>query len=205
VAIAGNQDFSAVACADGVMHIYSRAGRRLLPAILLPGKVALLEASEPPGKFLLAVTCEGSMHVWDMGELCECYSVPLAPVLRGPENAREFSVTSAWVTPLGAAVIAVSNGFCYSYDQVRVHIDFSYRMFIREASRVAVGGRHVYAPLVSCLLNAQCIQGVWTARTSDECEPVPLPCMLYCVLAVPILGMCVFDSAPNPRRKCDAW
>jgi hypothetical protein len=48
------------------------------------------------------------------------YSVPLAPVLRGPENPREFAVTNAWVTPQGAAIVAVSNGYCYSYDQVCV-------------------------------------------------------------------------------------
>ncbi|KAF9026589.1 HIR complex subunit, partial [Haplosporangium bisporale] len=52
----GNANFSAVACEDGGLYIYSPAGRRMMPCIMLESAAAVLECEK---EFLMCITACG--------------------------------------------------------------------------------------------------------------------------------------------------
>lgn len=61
--MAGNALFSAVGCEDGSLNIYSPAGRRLLPPIILESTPVILQCSGP---WLLCLTATGLLYTWDI-------------------------------------------------------------------------------------------------------------------------------------------
>ncbi|KAI9278489.1 TUP1-like enhancer of split-domain-containing protein [Phascolomyces articulosus] len=83
----GNGRFSAVACEDASIHVYSTAGRRLLPPIVLESTAVLLHCSD---QWLLCLTCTGLLYTWDIVNTSSCIDgVSIAPVLnvaRLPES-----------------------------------------------------------------------------------------------------------------------
>lgn len=61
---AGNVLFTAVATVQGHMHVYSPAGRKMLPTMYLASPVAFLEAGPASSDHLLAVMSNGDLRVW---------------------------------------------------------------------------------------------------------------------------------------------
>ncbi|KAG0801696.1 hypothetical protein G6F29_007619 [Rhizopus arrhizus] len=75
-----NISFSAVGCEDGSLHIYSPAGRRLLPAIVLESTPVLLQSLH---QWLVCMTSTGLLYSWDIYNLTCCIEgVSVAPVLQ---------------------------------------------------------------------------------------------------------------------------
>ncbi|KAG2226895.1 hypothetical protein INT45_010174 [Circinella minor] len=83
----GNGKFSAAACEDASIHVYSTAGRRILPPIVLESTTVLLHCSD---QWLLCLTCTGLLYTWDIVNMKSCIDgVSIAPVLnvaRLPES-----------------------------------------------------------------------------------------------------------------------
>lgn len=75
-----NTSFSAVGCEDGSLHVYSPAGRRLLPAIVLESTPVLLQSLH---QWLVCMTSTGLLYSWDIYNLICCIEgVSVAPVLQ---------------------------------------------------------------------------------------------------------------------------
>ncbi|ANB12613.1 Hir1p [Sugiyamaella lignohabitans] len=114
--------FWAVATEDGVIHVYTAAGRRLLPSIVLGSSISFLESQGP---YLLAITSIGMVHIWDMKRQVAVLkpAVSLAPILdtslKYVENglSRAPNVTQCGVTNKGHAIITLSNGQGYTYNE----------------------------------------------------------------------------------------
>jgi hypothetical protein len=109
-ALAGNGRVAAVACTEGTLYFFSEAGRRALPAMLLPARVAFLEAAPAPSQCVAALTCDGTLLVWDLAAQRERVRTSLAQLLRAGE-----AVSLLWLTPGGQPVVAFKSGHCYTF------------------------------------------------------------------------------------------
>ena len=69
VLAAGTGAFAAVALMGGTVVVWSPAGRRLLPPMVLDSPCVFLAAHAPYR--LLAVTCTGTLLLWDL-HACKC-------------------------------------------------------------------------------------------------------------------------------------
>lgn len=118
--LTGSADsFWAAATDDGIVHVLSPVGTRILPPLALGSALTILEANK---SFLVAITSIGMVHLWDIATLKAKFApVSLAPVLdtasRYAENGllKAPSVTQCLVTEEGHIVIALSSGACYTY------------------------------------------------------------------------------------------
>lgn len=75
--MAGNQLFSAVGCEDGSLNLYSPAGRRLLPPIILESTPVMLQCAS---QWLLCLTATGLLYTWDI----LCFKSNLDGISIGP-------------------------------------------------------------------------------------------------------------------------
>jgi protein HIRA/HIR1 len=57
----GNKNFCAVGCEDGSVVVYSSAGRRLLPPLMLESTPVWMSCSDG---WLLALTATGLLYIW---------------------------------------------------------------------------------------------------------------------------------------------
>ena len=82
--IAGSSKFSAVFFENGTVQLYTPAGRRALPPLVLPGRAAFVSAA---GGQLIAVTGDCSLVVWELGtpgKERQIMHESVAPLLTGP-------------------------------------------------------------------------------------------------------------------------
>src|SRR5690606_36359132 len=63
ILITATANFYAAACEDGTIHVFTPAGRRLLSPLVLDATSCFLESR---GWWLMAVTCVGVCHVWNL-------------------------------------------------------------------------------------------------------------------------------------------
>ncbi|GAV58578.1 WD40 domain-containing protein/Hira domain-containing protein [Cephalotus follicularis] len=62
--LAGNANFWAVGCEDGCLQVYTKCGRRALPAMMMGSAATFIDCDE--AWKLLLVTRKGSLYVWDL-------------------------------------------------------------------------------------------------------------------------------------------
>ena len=82
--IAGSTQFAAVFFENGTVQLYTPAGRRAMPPLVLPGRAAFVSAD---GGRLVAVTGDCSLVVWELGvpgEEMQTMRESVAPLLTGP-------------------------------------------------------------------------------------------------------------------------
>lgn len=118
--LTGSADtFWAASTDDGIIHILSPVGTRIIPPIALGSSLTILEANK---SFLVAITSTGMVHSWDISKQRALFPpVSVAPVLdtasKYAENGllKAPSITQCLITDQGHIVIALSSGACYSY------------------------------------------------------------------------------------------
>lgn len=93
--IAGNNLFAAVGCLDGTVYVYSPAGRRLLPAMLLGSSVVRLDASEAPAAFLCALCSDGAVCVWDLLQEEALVTTNISSLLATGDDVVSSSLTTS--------------------------------------------------------------------------------------------------------------
>ncbi|KAJ6258989.1 hypothetical protein Dda_5884 [Drechslerella dactyloides] len=124
--ITANSNFYAAACEDGSIHIFTAAGRRLLSPMILDAASCFLESR---GWWLMAITCIGVCHVWNLQTMKSKYGaggVSLAPIFdvatalsdADKPIAKGESVTEASVNGNGNVIVCLTSGdgFVYSSD-----------------------------------------------------------------------------------------
>ncbi|CAI2173761.1 11228_t:CDS:10 [Funneliformis geosporum] len=123
ILLTGHSQYSAVACEDGSLFIYSSAGRRLLPVIMLESAASFLEICR---EYLLCITQTGLISIWDLRNLKAIVgSVSTAPILQAATlSAEDFhsaaSIISACVRPNGVPLLVTSLNEAWSY-----HLDMN--------------------------------------------------------------------------------
>jgi len=71
--------FFAVGCSDGLLFLYSFAGRYILPALVLGDPLCALEVSA--NGHLMAITSSASVHIWDILNQRVVLQTSLLPIL----------------------------------------------------------------------------------------------------------------------------
>lgn len=119
--------FWAVATEDGVLHLYSPVGRKLMPAIIIGASLTFLESQGP---YLLAISSIGLVYVWNIVEQRALHEpISLAPVLDSATKildngvVRAPSITQCGVSAHGKIVLTLNNGngFTYNHDMMSWH------------------------------------------------------------------------------------
>ncbi|KAG0309893.1 HIR complex subunit [Dissophora globulifera] len=116
----GNSQFTAVACEDGGLYVYSPAGRRLMPCILLDSAATLMECDN---EYLMVLTSCGLVSSWNViQQVAVLSSVSISPILQPSIHAAEVastsvSITSATVRQNGLPLLTTSAGQGYTYHE----------------------------------------------------------------------------------------
>jgi protein HIRA/HIR1 len=118
--IAGSAKFAAVFFENGTVQLYTPAGRRAMPPLVLPGRAAFVSAA---GGQLVAVTGDCSLVVWELGtpgEETQTMRESVAPLLTGP-RARDPSLNPAppmigvRLAKCGSPVAQFADGHAYVF------------------------------------------------------------------------------------------
>ncbi|CCK68750.1 Hir2p KNAG_0B03080 [Huiozyma naganishii CBS 8797] len=115
-------DFFWACCSeDGTVYVYSDAGKRLLPPLILGVSISFLEAS---ANHLLCVTCLGELYCWNIKKGAINFPVTsvfpvLNPSLRYADEVltRAENITMCAVTNNGIPLLTLSNGDGYLFDK----------------------------------------------------------------------------------------
>ncbi|KAF5193563.1 Hira-like protein [Thalictrum thalictroides] len=118
-ALAGNANFWAVGCQDGCLQIYTKCGRRAMPAMMM-GSAAVFIDCDKCWKLLL-VTRKGAIHVWDLLNRTCLLQDSLAPLIHSQQdlstkNAGIIKVLAARFSNSGSPLVILANRHAFLYD-----------------------------------------------------------------------------------------
>ncbi|KDE03708.1 hypothetical protein MVLG_05839 [Microbotryum lychnidis-dioicae p1A1 Lamole] len=131
VSSTGSPLFSAVSLDDKTLVVYSPAGRRLWPVVVLDSPCAFLCAE---GKWLMVITAKGTLGVWDVPRRSVGLEMRSIEALltsgvdggaAGGKGKTSTTITTAALLPNGTPVVALSSGVTCSFDRalgVWVHV-----------------------------------------------------------------------------------
>ncbi|KAK5114908.1 HIR complex subunit [Meristemomyces frigidus] len=118
----GNHNFWAVACEDGSIHLWTPAGRRLAPSMIMEAQAVILDCR---GWWLLAITAVGQAYVWNLRDMSAPHPpVSLAPALDAASATMSLqghltaspSLMFARLNSKGRIVLGMSNGDGFAYN-----------------------------------------------------------------------------------------
>jgi protein HIRA/HIR1 len=115
--IAGSSAFAAVFFENGCVQLYTPAGRRAMPPLVLPGRAAFVYAK---GGQLVAVTGDCSLVVWELGtpgRETETMRVSVAPLLTGPRAPPAPPMVGVRLAKCGSPVAQFADGHAYVFHQ----------------------------------------------------------------------------------------
>ncbi|KAG0575691.1 hypothetical protein M758_5G025400 [Ceratodon purpureus] len=119
-ALAGNSNFWAVACGDGSLQIYTMAGRRAQPSMMLGSAAVFMDCDE--NWKLMVVTRNGSLHLWDLQESKRLLHESLGPLLNSTSANSMLSsngtmkLASARLSKAGAPLVVLANRHAFIFN-----------------------------------------------------------------------------------------
>nr|XP_024398569.1 protein HIRA-like isoform X2 [Physcomitrium patens] len=119
-ALSGNSNFWAVACGDGSLQIYTMAGRRAQPSIMLGSAAAFMDCDE--NWKLMVVTRNGLLHLWDLQESKRLLHESLGPLLNSTSanstlaSNGTMKLVSARLSKAGAPLIVLVNRHAFIFN-----------------------------------------------------------------------------------------
>lgn len=108
--LAGNSNMWVVACDDNSIQVYTAAGRRALPPIILSSPAAFMDCDK--GWKLLMLSCCGALQIWDLRSFVSVLRESVSAILESSPNApqeSEMRVISARISEAGAPLIVLEN------------------------------------------------------------------------------------------------
>lgn len=105
---AGNKNFAAVACRDHSLYVFSPAGRRLLPCIMLNSPAAYLEVNQT--SHLMAICTDCSVNIWNIQQQALEMTGSVASLLSGT-----VTIESTQVSETGQCIASMSSGESFTY------------------------------------------------------------------------------------------
>ncbi|KAI8365862.1 WD40-repeat-containing domain protein [Choanephora cucurbitarum] len=79
----GNKHFSAVSCEDGSIHVYSPAGRRLLPPMIMESTPVVFQCAS---QWIVCVTATGLLYTWNIAQMkCALSGISIGPILQAAQ------------------------------------------------------------------------------------------------------------------------
>ncbi|KIM52494.1 hypothetical protein SCLCIDRAFT_1223695 [Scleroderma citrinum Foug A] len=140
--------FCAVATQDGSVNVYSLAGRRIMPTIMLGAPCAMIDGCKSS---LLLITISGQLSSINVKSQTACFPPTSIRPLLEPTNSK---VLTTAVRPNGAPILQLSSGVAYTYDaQLFQWVKISDRWW-SEGSDVWQGRQRVTKDVVASIENA---------------------------------------------------
>ncbi|CAA6660695.1 unnamed protein product [Spirodela intermedia] len=117
--LAGNANFWAVGCEDGCLQVYTKCGRRAMPAMMMGSAAVFIDCDE--SWKLLLVTRKGLMYVWDLFNRTCILQDSLASLITSVENSltkdpRTIKVISARFSRSGSPLVVLATRHAYLFD-----------------------------------------------------------------------------------------
>ncbi|KAG8057789.1 hypothetical protein GUJ93_ZPchr0002g26157 [Zizania palustris] len=117
--LAGNANFWAVGCEDGCLQVYTKCGRRAMPAMMM-GSAAIFIDCDDCWKLLL-VTRRGLMYIWDLYTRACILHDSLASLVTSPDEATgkdtgTVKVISAKFSRCGSPLVVLASRHSFLYD-----------------------------------------------------------------------------------------
>ncbi|TVU10554.1 hypothetical protein EJB05_44095 [Eragrostis curvula] len=117
--LAGNPNFWAVGCEDGCLQVYTKCGRRAMPAMMM-GSAAIFIDCDDCWKLLL-VTRRGLMYIWDLYNRTCILQDSLASLVPSPDepsakDAGAVKVISAKFSRCGSPLVVLASRHAFLYD-----------------------------------------------------------------------------------------
>lgn len=117
--LAGNANFWAVGCEDGCLQVYTKCGRRSMPAMMM-GSAAVFVDCDESWKLLL-VTRKGSLYVWDLfNRKCLLHdslaSLMTSDLKSTGKDAGMIKVISAKLSKSGFPLVVLATRHAFLFD-----------------------------------------------------------------------------------------
>jgi protein HIRA/HIR1 len=113
--ICGTSKFAAVFFENGCVQLYTPAGRRAMPPLVMPGRAAFVNAKAGQ---LIAVTGDCSLIVWELGTAGREEQImreSVAPLLTGPRAPPAPPLTGVRLAAGGQPVAQFADGHAYVF------------------------------------------------------------------------------------------
>ncbi|KAI5062273.1 hypothetical protein GOP47_0022812 [Adiantum capillus-veneris] len=114
--ISGNSNMWAVGCQDGTLQVYTKAGRRAMPSIMVGSAPVFMDFTE--NSRLLLLTRHGALYMWDCLESSCLLKESVLPLLAiSPESVEKGSVriVSVQVSKSGAPLVVLANRHAFLF------------------------------------------------------------------------------------------
>ncbi|XP_006660993.2 protein HIRA [Oryza brachyantha] len=117
--LAGNANFWAVGCEDGCLQVYTKCGRRAMPAMMMGSSAVFIDCDECWK--LLLVTRRGLMYIWDLYTRTCILHDSLASLVTSPDEAAgkdtgTVKVISAKLSRCGSPLVVLASRHAFLYD-----------------------------------------------------------------------------------------
>ncbi|KAJ8470377.1 hypothetical protein OPV22_024720 [Ensete ventricosum] len=117
--LAGNANFWAVGCEDGCLQVYTRCGRRAMPAMMMGSAAVFVDCNESWN--LLLVTRRGLLYVWDLFKRTCILHESLASLVTSREDsstkdAGTVRVISARFSRAGSPLVVLATRHAFLFD-----------------------------------------------------------------------------------------
>uniref|UniRef100_A0A1D1YI46 Protein HIRA n=1 Tax=Anthurium amnicola TaxID=1678845 RepID=A0A1D1YI46_9ARAE len=117
--LAGNVNFWAVGCEDGCLQVYTKCGRRAMPAMMMGSAAVFIDCDECWK--LLLVTRKGLLYVWDLFNRTCLVHDSLASLVSSVEDAltkdaRAIKIISARFSRSGSPLVVLATRHAFLFD-----------------------------------------------------------------------------------------
>ncbi|KAG0489681.1 hypothetical protein HPP92_006544 [Vanilla planifolia] len=117
--LSGNANFWAVGCEDGCLQVYTKCGRRAIPAMMMGSAAVFIDCDE--SWKLLLVTKRGLLYVWDLFSRTCLLHDSLAPLVSSREDvsskdAGTIRVISAKFSKSGSPLVVLASRHAFLLD-----------------------------------------------------------------------------------------
>lgn len=117
--LAGNANFWVVGCEDGCLQVYTKCGRRAMPAMMMGSSIVFVDCDECWKLFL--VTRKGSLYVWDLFNMkCLVHDSLDTLIAVDPKStikdAGTIKIISAKLSKSGFPLVVLATRHAFLYD-----------------------------------------------------------------------------------------
>eukprot|EP00250_Pteridium_aquilinum_P005363 c15474_g1_i1 orf=816-3749(+) len=114
--ISGNSNIWAVGCLDGTLQVYTKAGMRAMPSMMVGSAPVFMDCTE--NSRLLLLTRHGALYLWDFMELRCLLKESVLPLLVLSADSRDkgvMKIVSVKISRSGAPLVVLANRHAFLF------------------------------------------------------------------------------------------
>ncbi|KAH7434805.1 hypothetical protein KP509_06G035200 [Ceratopteris richardii] len=111
--ISGNSNMWAVGCQEGTLQLYTKAGRRAMPSIVVGSAPVFMDCSEKSK--LLLLTKHGVLYMWDCTQSKCLLKESVLPLLSSSSDPGPIKIVSVRISRSGAPLIVLASRHAFLF------------------------------------------------------------------------------------------